>query len=255
METGAVVGNIDVAQLVLYAFWIFFAGLVFYLRREDRREGYPHYSEAGDLHKPRGFLLIPTPKTFHLFHGGTVNAPAFASERRAIKVQKIEPWPGAPYAPSGDPLIDAVGPAAYAERSDQPDLTTDGHPKIVPLRAATDFAVITGEVDPRGFDVVAADQILVGKVIDIWVDRAECLIRYLEVEIAEGHHTLIPMALAKVRNFPRQVAVNAILSTQFAGVPRPKNKDQVSLLEEDKIQAYYVGGKLYATPDRAEPFL
>jgi len=32
--TGAITGYIDVAQLTLYAFWIFFAGLVFYLRRE-----------------------------------------------------------------------------------------------------------------------------------------------------------------------------------------------------------------------------
>ena len=32
---------IDVAQVVLYGFWVFFAGLIFYLRTEDKREGYP----------------------------------------------------------------------------------------------------------------------------------------------------------------------------------------------------------------------
>lgn len=41
MPTGALTGYVDVAQVVLYAFFLFFAGLVFYLRREDRREGYP----------------------------------------------------------------------------------------------------------------------------------------------------------------------------------------------------------------------
>ena len=40
MIRGAI-GNLDVAQIVLYAFCVFFAGLIFYLRREDRREGYP----------------------------------------------------------------------------------------------------------------------------------------------------------------------------------------------------------------------
>ena len=45
METGAITGYIDVAQLVLYAFWIFFVGLIFYLRREDKREGYPLVSD------------------------------------------------------------------------------------------------------------------------------------------------------------------------------------------------------------------
>ena len=41
MIRGAITSNIDVAQVVLYAFFVFFAGLIFYLRREDRREGYP----------------------------------------------------------------------------------------------------------------------------------------------------------------------------------------------------------------------
>ena len=255
METGVVVGNIDVAQLVLYGFWIFFAGLVFYLRREDRREGYPLYSELTQAQKPKGFLLIPTPKIFNLFHGGSVAAPAPLKEKREIAVAKTEPWPGAPYAPTGNPMVDAVGPASYAERTDKPDLTTEGKPKIVPLRTATDFAVGTGEADPRGYDVIAVDRVRVGTVVDVWVDRAESLIRYLEVSLIGGHNVLLPMALAKVRRFPRQVTVDAILGAQFAAVPRLKKPDQVTLLEEDKIQAYYAGGKLYATPDRAEPFL
>ena len=33
--------GIDVALLVFWAFVLFFVCLVFYLRREDRREGYP----------------------------------------------------------------------------------------------------------------------------------------------------------------------------------------------------------------------
>ena len=46
MPRGEITAYLDVAQVVLYAFWIFFAGLVFYLRREDRREGYPLEAEA-----------------------------------------------------------------------------------------------------------------------------------------------------------------------------------------------------------------
>ena len=34
-------GNVDLAQISLYAFWLFFAGLVIYLQRENMREGYP----------------------------------------------------------------------------------------------------------------------------------------------------------------------------------------------------------------------
>ena len=50
---------IDGAQIALYAFWIFFFGLVIYLRREDRREGYPLKSHLG----PReGFPRVPGKK-------------------------------------------------------------------------------------------------------------------------------------------------------------------------------------------------
>ena len=61
MQTGAITGYIDVAQLVLYAFWLFFIGLIIYLRREDKREGYPLWSEATngwEMKDGRQFLRI-----------------------------------------------------------------------------------------------------------------------------------------------------------------------------------------------------
>mgnify|MGYP000491222488 CR=1 FL=1 len=64
MGTGAITGYIDVAQLVLYAFWIFFAGLIIYLRREDKREGYPLESERSGSVTVQGFPAVPAPKTF-----------------------------------------------------------------------------------------------------------------------------------------------------------------------------------------------
>ena len=39
MGIGAFTRYIDVPQVILYVFWIFFAGLIYYLRREDKREG------------------------------------------------------------------------------------------------------------------------------------------------------------------------------------------------------------------------
>ena len=46
MDDVKIVGTLDVTQLVFYAFVLFFIALVFYLRREDRREGYPLEDEA-----------------------------------------------------------------------------------------------------------------------------------------------------------------------------------------------------------------
>lgn len=52
---------IDGAQIVLWAFWFFFFGLVVYLRREDKREGYPLESPQG----PReGWPPVPEKKTY-----------------------------------------------------------------------------------------------------------------------------------------------------------------------------------------------
>ena len=71
MSTGAITSHIDVAQVVLYAFWIFFAGLIIYIRREDKREGYPLESDRSGSIKVQGFPAMPEPKSYRLPHGGT----------------------------------------------------------------------------------------------------------------------------------------------------------------------------------------
>ena len=75
MPVGALTTHLDVAQVVLYAFWIFFAILILYLRREDRREGYPLVSEPRGGSETPGWFMIPDKKLFRLFHGGTVTSP------------------------------------------------------------------------------------------------------------------------------------------------------------------------------------
>jgi photosynthetic reaction center H subunit len=92
-----------------------------------------------------------------------------------------------------------------------------------------------------------------GTVVDLWVDRAEPLFRYAEVDVGEGTR-LLPMTMARVSK-DGTVQVKSIRSDQFVQVPKLANPDQVTLQEEDKITAFYGGGTLYATPDRKEPWL
>jgi photosynthetic reaction center H subunit len=255
METGAITGYIDVAQVTLYVFWVFFAGLIFYIRREDRREGYPLESDPDGRVKDRGFLLLPEPKVFNLRNGGTYTAPNLDRDTRPIAAVRVGRWPGAPMVPTGNPLVDGVGPAAWAERSDHPDQTWDGRDKIVPSRVDDHFGIFTGDPDPRGREVFAADRVIVGTVSDIWVDRSEHLIRYLEVTTAEPGTgpLLVPMNLARLTG--NRVQVKSITSAQFADVPRIKSSSAITLLEEDRVMAYFTGGHLYATADRSEPLL
>ena len=50
-------GYIDLTQVFLYVFWAFLIGLIIYLRREDRRKGYPLKVEG----RSPPTLLIPIP--------------------------------------------------------------------------------------------------------------------------------------------------------------------------------------------------
>jgi photosynthetic reaction center H subunit len=255
MEKGSIVGSIDVAQVVLYTFWVFFIGLIIYLRREDKREGYPLVVDGGGKVQGEGWPSMPAPKTFRLPHGGTVTVPNGKADGPVTKAEPIAPWPGAPLEPTGNPMVDAVGPGSYAMRANEPDLTVEGEDKIVPLRVAKDFSVCDRDPDPRGMPVIAADGVVAGTVREVWVDRSEALIRYLEVEIRGGDRVLLPWAFSNVDTLQKRVHVASILASQFARVPTTASQSRITLREEDRICAYYGSGHLYATPARTEPLL
>ena len=258
MQTGAITQYIDVAQLVLYAFWVFFAGLIYYLHRENKREGYPLESNVRGQPPIQGFPAVPPPKTYLLQDGTTITVPRPGETADQVNASPADGYPGAPLDPSGPPMLSGVGPGGYAQRRDIVDTTVGGQPRIVPLRVAADFGVSKKDTDPRGLPVVGADGAIGGVVRDVWVDRAEVLFRYLEVEVAgaadDGRNTvLLPVNFSRIGN--RRVVVDSVLGNQFAGVPQTRSPDQVTFLEEEKIMAYYGAGTLYATPQRAEPLL
>lgn len=257
MFQGTFVGNTDVAELALWAFTLFFIGLIIYLRREDRREGYPLEDEiTGQMQSPGGpFTDAPT-KYFKLAHGrGTVSAPTKGREPVDIAAKRTDPYRGAPYVPTGNPLTAGVGPGAYAERADHPDLDAHGHPRIVPLAMEPGFSIAAGDPDPRGMTVIAADGAVAGTVSEIWVDRAEHQVRYLEVATPSGVKALAPMPMAKIRKHAHQVVIDAINAADFAGVPQVKTPGQITFLEEEKVIGYFGAGYLYANSARQEPLL
>jgi photosynthetic reaction center H subunit len=273
METGAITSHIDVAQVVLYAFWVFFAGLLIYLQRESRREGYPLVSETDGQPIDHG-VWMPGPKTFLLADGSTVTVPRPEKDEQAPNLEPLLGATGAAHRPRGDALTAGVGPGAWTPRADVPDVTFEGHPRIVPLRAATDYALEPKDVNPLGMTVLGADRNPAGTVVDVWVDRSDALLRYFEVELAavtprrtrtadeDGtadvdlpHRVLLPVNFTTINAIGRTITVRAILASQFSGVPLTTRADRVTLNEEERICAYYGGGYLYATPQRQESIL
>jgi photosynthetic reaction center H subunit len=257
MESGAITSYIDVAQVVLYAFWIFFFGLILYLRREDKREGYPLESERSGHISVEGFPAVPRPKTFRLASGQAYQAPRAFPEPE-LRARPSAPWPGAPLEPTGDALTDGVGPAAYALREPRPDVTIDGLPRIVPLRVANEFHADGRDAELRGMPVYGADGRRAGTVEDLWIDRSEPQIRYIEIAVAVDESTrnvLMPIHSAEIDAGRGRIEVPALLASQFASAPTLALADEVTLREEDRIAAYFAGGKLLAEPGRREPLL
>ena len=243
----ALTGYVDVAQLVLYGFWLFFAGLIYYLHRENKREGYPLETErAGNARiAVRGFPGVPPPKVFHSHDGTVFVAPEYNHDRTDAPVIASAAWPGAAFTPVGDPMQGGVGPASYAARADVPELGMSGQAIIMPLRKALAHSVAPDGPNPVGMAVQGRDGAVAGTVVDVWIDEAEAVIRYLEVDVGQGTR-LLPMAMARVRSARRVVAVASITAAEFGGVPVIKAEDEVTKLEEDRIAAYFAGGHLYS---------
>ena len=240
-------GNFDLASLSIWLFWLFFAGLIYYLQTENMREGFPLVDEDGTPESGLG-LPLPSDKTFKLPHGrGEVTVPSGQhGDRDDLALARTSAGGGFPHAPTGDPMKDGVGPASWAPRRDVPELDAHGHPKIKPMAGLESFFVSAGR-DPRGLPVLSRDDQVVAHVSDMWVDEAEQLVRYLEVELEPEYGSgkrLMPMTMSKIKE--KWVQVKSLNRGHFDGIPQTASKDQITLLEEEKIMSWFAGGTLYS---------
>jgi photosynthetic reaction center H subunit len=248
-------GEFDLASLSIWLFWVFFALLIFYIQRENMREGFPLVDDDGEEAPNQGLFPVPDDKTFKLPHGrGELTVPSGQrGDRDNLALERTNAAGGYPFEPTGNPMVDGVGPAAWAPRRDIPELDGHGHLKLQPMRKLEAFSHAAGR-DPRGKPVVTGDNQAVGTVTDMWVDVPEQLVRYLEYELDAEHGggtRLVPLTMARI--WSNRVKVHSIFAEHVKDVPQIANPDQVTLLEEEKISAYYAGGTLYASEARQEP--
>ena len=219
MPTGAITGYIDVAQLSLYAFWVFFAGLIYYLHREDKREGYPLDRDRSS--RVTGRRAVPrrarARRRFLLPHGGTRPAPRGTRRRRTIRPSATAIWPGAPLQPTGDPMQDArrARPPTPSART-SPTSRSMASRMIVPLRVATEL-LRRGRRTPirAAWTVIGADG-RVGRHRARRVGRprraADPLPRGRRCAGTGAQAVLVPMNLAVVARRPRRRGHGAIVT-------------------------------------------
>ncbi len=246
--------SVDLVEILFTLFFIFFFGLVYYLQREGKREGYPLVNDRSDRVRVEGFPAMPGPKTYYLDDGRTVDAPKPEPEETHFSAEAAAPHPGAPLQPVGDPMKANFGTGAWTMRSEVPEKTLEGTPRIIPVRDSSVWHVDSRDRDPRGMDVIAGDGEKVGTVADFWIDLAEPQIYYLEVSLTSGRKAIVPFGFATIDKRNDVIRVDVIYSKHFEDVPQLASPDQITPREEDQICAYFGGGLLYADEKRAEPY-
>ncbi|MDY8108493.1 photosynthetic reaction center subunit H [Fulvimarina sp. 2208YS6-2-32] len=260
MPTGAFTEQLDLPLLLVIAFFLFFLALVYYLRGEDKREGYPLVSDrtrgTGKRMSVVGFPNLPKPKSF-LMQDGTLRYAPHADKERDLNMAPAYPFPGAPFQPLGDPLLDGVGPASYALKEDKPLRSIEGHLTVAPMRNNPDYYLEESGPALIGIPVVAADGAPIGTVKDLWVNAVEYFIRYVEIDVnVEGGKTgtlLAPFYFAELHN--GRMKFGTLTREQLLRVPTLATSEYITAREEDRLNAYFAGGTLYAKNGAQGPFL
>ena len=175
----------------------------------------------------------------------------FRADTRPINATKVEPWPGAPLEPNGDPMLAGVGPGTYAERADEPVQDARRPRPDRPaargdqLRASPPRAAIRSASPVVGADRAQAgiDHATSGSI------AANAFCATTKSRLAtDGRRVLLPVDFArrvKRRCVKRQRACSA---AQFAGVPATRIPTRSRCSRKTRSSAYYGGGTLYATP-------
>lgn len=239
----------DTTLVLTWAFFILFGALIYWLRREDKREGYPMVDISPVGVPIEGFPEMPEVKEYtRLWKDGTTTMPHHYGSSR-VRAERLLGFPGAPLVPIGNPLLAEVGPGAYPLREDEP-LLSYGKPQVVPLRVAEDWSVAKGEGDPRGLPVLDSRFAPVGAVTELWVDKGVKILRYFEVTLsipqAPGRRVLVPIYYTDVNTRRGRVRVRSLLAYQFADVPGIASPDQITAREEDRINAFYSAGLIFS---------
>lgn len=252
----AVLGDIDVAFLCVVAFVAFFIGLVYYLRQEDKREGFPMVQIHGGRHVEivtrEGWPELPAPKTFRLPHGhGTVTVPRRDAPEIPDDVEG-RVMIGEGLRTDGNPLDIGLGAAAYqADKPDFPDLNYRGEPKIVSLDRTPDFYILPGDPDPRGWPFLDKHGRRVGTITDLWFNKAEYFLRYFTYRVDDtGEELIAPSFFCIVDIRDRTVRARTLIGEDLLRAP-VKAGEVITWVEEDRVNGYFAGGIPFAPEDTA----
>ena len=245
---GNITSAIDLPQVAFWVFFLFFLALVWWLRRNDKREGYPLKASPFTNERLLGFPTPPSDDQVYVLNEGGTSAAPHNFAQPDTKAKPLYRFAGTPLSPVGNPLLAALGPGAWVKRRDEPMLTEKGERVLQPLRLLPEWSLTEGEADPRGMTVFDWRWNEIGVVRDIWVDQAIRIIRLLEVELQPSSvsgRVLVPIFHTVIKEKAREVRVTALRSSQFADIPMPARPDRITAQEDERLNAYFAAGYFY----------
>ncbi len=249
---GQISNQLDIPTLAFWVFALFFLGLVAWLQRESKREGYPLRASPFTTELIEGFPPQPVgTRTYILNEGGTTEAPHHYAQA-PVSARPLYQFDGTPFYPLGNPLLAGIGPGSWVMKKDEIALTERGDKLLEPLRVMEGWSIQREDADPRGMAVFDWRWNHVGQVADVWIDRGIKIIRMLEVEVHDSirvGRVLVPVLHTEIREKSRRVRVTSLWAHQFADVPMPASADEITGPEEERLNAYYSAGFFY----RADP--
>lgn len=132
--------------------------------------------------------------------------------------------------------------------------------RLAALDELPQYKVAEGDPDPRGWEVVAGDGEVVGRVAELIVDTAALKVRYLDCDVDEAalgleeedRHVLIPIGYARLNEEAKQVITDVVTSDDIARLPRyeglPLSRDH-----EDRLYGVFTGKERTGGEEPEEP--
>ena len=114
---------------------------------------------------------------------------------------------------------------------------------LVRLQDMHGFKVADGDIDPRGWDVKAADGTRVGEVDSLIVDQSAMLVRYLDVKLdrkalslSDERHVLVPIGGARLDDARDDVLLGSMSATDLAALPPYTHGQQLTRDHETSVR-------------------
>ncbi len=137
--------------------------------------------------------------------------------------------------------------------SDDAYRNNQGTSNLVRLKESSDFKIVKEDPDVRGWAVLTADNLEVGKVDELIVDTNAMKVRYMVVDLYDDyaadkidHYLLLPIGAARLHEKDNKVMVSGIKSTTVLNYPVYRN-NEVTRDYENSIRTYFDRGGIMNT--------